>query len=374
MLACVLSCFTVCFFSVCFASSMNILIDTGKLKDLYSGLGQVSLHFGKAIASLQQEQLRFTFLVPPGNEGIFGHDVSYLADTLPNRLQLKFSGAKNFQLLHYLHQDVKNWLRPAGLPYMVTLHDLNFLYHKSPAKVRHYLRRLTNLLKSASCITCISKFTATDVQQHVPGLNIPLQVIYNGVEDLSYINASPPKLAITGSYLFSIGVLHPKKNFEQLIEMMPFVQQHTLVIAGSGNEGYKQSLLQKARALKVDERILFTGTVNAAEKKWLYEHCTAFVFTSKAEGFGLPVIEAMQLGKPVFLLKSTSLPEIGSSYAQYWEKDDNGKIMAEKLNKGLELYQFNESLLQDMKNYAAGFNWENNAKAYIKLYQQLLNQ
>jgi glycosyltransferase involved in cell wall biosynthesis len=120
--------------------------------------------------------------------------------------------------------------------------------------------------------------------------------------------------------------------------------------------------------------VVFTGAINAQEKKWLYEHCTAFVFTSKAEGFGLPVIEAMQFGKPVFLLNSTSLPEIGSTYAQYWNKDDNGELMAQKLQDGLAFYQLQPQTLEEMKQYAAGFHWQANAKAYAALYKQLLRK
>lgn len=353
---------------------MNVLIDTGKLKDLYSGLGQVSLHFGKTIAALQGSELQFTFLVPPGEEGIFGSHVSYIVDTFWNRLQLKFNGAKKFQLLHYLHQDVKNWLIPAGLPYIVTLHDLNFLYHKSAGKAAYYLQRLNKLLQNAQHICCISQFTATDLKQHVPHLKAPVSVIYNGVEDLRMIESAQPATTIAPSYLFTIGVLHPKKNFEQLIDMMPHTDHHTLVIAGSGDETYKSQLVQRSKDLGVQNRVVFTGTVNAHEKKWLYEHCSAFVFTSKAEGFGLPVIEAMQLGKPVFLLNSTSLPEIGSTYAQYWNKDDSGEVMAQKLQKGLAVYNNQPQLLDEMKKYASGFNWKANAQSYATLYKQLIRK
>lgn len=351
---------------------MYVLIDTGKLKDLYSGLGQVSLHFGKTIATLREPALHFTFLVPAGSEGMFGNNVSYITDTIWNRLQLKFFGHQHFQLLHYLHQDVKNWLRPSSLPYIVTLHDLNFLYHKSPSKAAGYLKRLDTLLQEAQHICCISQFTAKDVREHVKSLNTPVSVIYNGVEDLHQVEAVKPGINLPENYLFSIGVLHPKKNFEQLISMMPYLTQHTLVIAGNGDEAYKAQLVQRMKTLGVTDRVVFTGTVNAQEKKWLYERCTAFVFTSKAEGFGLPVIEAMQLGKPVFLLNSTSLPEIGSTHAHYWNKDDSGEVMAQKLKEGLTVFHKQLHAAEEMKQYASKFTWQENTLAYSHLYRQLV--
>ena len=73
----------------------------------------------------------------------------------------------------------------------------------------------------------------------------------------------------------------------------------------------------------LEERIILPGEISDMDKYWLYKNCEAFVFPSMYEGFGLPVIEAMNFGKPVFLSTFSSLPEVGGKYALYWENFDS---------------------------------------------------
>ena len=63
---------------------------------------------------------------------------------------------------------------------------------------------------------------------------------------------------------------------------------------------YQRKIEEEAKRLGVTERVIFTGAISENDKYWYYQNCTAFVFPSIAEGFGLPVIEAMYFGKPVF--------------------------------------------------------------------------
>jgi glycosyltransferase involved in cell wall biosynthesis len=351
---------------------MKVLIDAGKLKDLYSGLGQVSHDMGIALAQLANTDHQFTFIVPSGQEGVFGNHVHYIKDRFFNRLLLKFTAAAKFDLLHFPHQDFHDWLRPKNLPYLVTVHDLNFLYTKTEQKANKYLHRLQNKLKEAKVIVAISKFTAGEVKQHVDIGAIPLQVIYNGVRSIADSSVAAEQMNIAQPFLFTIGVMHPKKNFEALIKMMQAIPVYTLVIAGGGNDLYMNELKQLADKMGIAGRIEFTGYVTPGEKKWLYTNCSAFLFASVSEGFGLPVIEAMQFGKPVFLNHKTSLPEIGGAYATYWHNADT-VTMSKVFQEGMQQYADKPELQNEMKLYAAGFSWNKNASEYVLLYQSILN-
>jgi glycosyltransferase involved in cell wall biosynthesis len=351
---------------------MRVLIDAGKLKDIYSGLGQVSHDMGLALAQLADADHEFTFIVPSHQQGIFGKNVHYIVDSVFNRLLLKFTAAAKFDLLHYPHQDFHEWLRPKKTPSLITVHDLNFLYTKSKQKANRYLQRLQNKLTQAKAIAAISNFTAGQIKQHVAIGNIPLRVIYNGVKPIADDAITAQPVNIASPFLFSIGVMHPKKNFEALINMMQLLPHYQLVIAGGGNNSYKNELINLANKLGIANRILLTGYVTTAQKKWLYANCSAFLFASVSEGFGLPVIEAMQFGKPVFLNHATSLPEIGSVYATYWHKSD-AAYMSKVLEEGMKRYTNNDQLQKEMKQYAARFNWNRNAADYISLYQSILN-
>ena len=89
------------------------------------------------------------------------------------------------------------------------------------------------------------------------------------------------------------------------------------------------------------------------------------LFPSIAEGFGLPVIEAMQWGKPVFCSDKTSLPEIGSTHAHYFTDFDPDR-MAAVVSEGLK--NFNEERADEERAYAATFSYEKHMQQYIDLF------
>ena len=91
------------------------------------------------------------------------------------------------------------------------------------------------------------------------------------------------------------------------------------------------------------------------------------------EGFGLPVVEAMAFGKPLFLSKLTSLPEIGGSVAFYFQSFDPQQ-MQDDLEKGFTHYDANTAMPEQIKQRASQFSWKTSAKAYLDTYQQILNQ
>ncbi|MBT8296628.1 MAG: glycosyltransferase, partial [Gramella sp.] len=98
-----------------------------------------------------------------------------------------------------------------------------------------------------------------------------------------------------------------------------------------------------------------------------------FVFTSLFEGFGLPPIEAMAYGKPVFLANQTSLPEIGGSEAFYWDKFDPD-YMVEVFEKGMNAFDNNKVSYQEkLKVRANSFNWDHTATEYLELYSRVLS-
>ena len=109
------------------------------------------------------------------------------------------------------------------------------------------------------------------------------------------------------------------------------------------------------------------GKVSDNERRWLYAHCQGLLFPSIAEGFGLPVIEAMQWGKPVFCSNKTSLPEVGSIHAHYFT-DFNPDHMADIIQRGMA--DFTPEKAKAEKDYAATFDYDNHMRQYLELYQR----
>ncbi len=117
----------------------------------------------------------------------------------------------------------------------------------------------------------------------------------------------------------------------------------------------------------ITDNVYQTGPVDEATKSWLYTHCEAFLFPSLSEGFGLPVVEAMSVGKPVFLSRLTSLPEIGGHEAVYFDSFEPESVV-ETLRAGMREYYDDPLKAQRLQWQARRFRWENTAKQYWKLY------
>ena len=110
--------------------------------------------------------------------------------------------------------------------------------------------------------------------------------------------------------------------------------------------------------------------INDAQKAWAYAQCTGFLFPSLTEGFGLPPIEAMHFGKPVFLSRRTCLPEIGGAAADYFDSFEP-QAMRHVVEQGL-LRHAQAGRADAVRAHAAQFDWDRAAAGYLAIYRRLL--
>jgi glycosyltransferase involved in cell wall biosynthesis len=346
----------------------KILICLDRLKYPYSGLGRVSEDFSTAIQN--NTTFDYYYLVPDG-----------VYHFLPKKKTIRFSLLKRisshymrkFDLVHIPHQLPSYPINQAKKK-VITIHDLNFLYTKNESKRQKYKTKVERIIKQADAIVFISKFTQQDCYKNlaIPS-GITTKVIYNGVSDL-LPPSEKPLWCPDSSFLFSIGVMLDKKNFHVLLPFIKQLPKHIkLIIAGDKNTKYGQDIQSQINDLALTDRVILPGTITEAQKSYLYHHCDAFVFPSIAEGFGLPVIEAMLAGKAVFCSNKTSLYEIGAQFAYFWDHFDP-IYMAEVFNKGLKHFNADENRKQNQMVYAKTFTWEKNANDYMHLYNELLNE
>ena len=121
------------------------------------------------------------------------------------------------------------------------------------------------------------------------------------------------------------------------------------------------------------ERVILPGAIDEAEKAWLLAHCAGFVFPSLREGFGIPVVEALHFGKPVFCFRNTALPEAGGEAAYYW-RDESPPTMAELVAQTLAAEESDSArapLAAARQKWAARFSWAQNAASYLDIYRRL---
>jgi glycosyltransferase involved in cell wall biosynthesis len=345
-----------------------IVVEMERLRILESGLGQYCFHLGRSLLATAPLDLSFQFYVPNNRMGIFGENAPYRAARSLDR----FLGAPSSEcsLWHCTHQDSCYWPRSRSVPVVMTVHDLNFLQPGSrPVARGRRLRRLQSAVSRASAIIVISRFTEAELRRNIH-VEAPVHVIYPG-NCLDEATPQRPEWCPDNPFLLSLGHIHPKKNLHVLLLLLSEHPNFNLILAGTRDHPYAAQIESEAERLGVRQRLLLPGTVSDEVRLWLYRSCEAFLLPSLAEGFGLPAVEAMSQGKPVFLARRTSLPEVGGDIAFYWD-DFDPATLNRVLNDGLRVWSQQPKRAEKSRRWAEQFSWSKCAAQHLALYRQII--
>jgi len=366
------------------ATPPRILLDLAKLKFLNCGVGRLCLHLAQSLLKQAAEEIDWRFLLPRDRCDLFpGHERQCVVLRNWHRQRVcawsQYLGLRPFSrvaahLWHWTHQDSEYWPPDAAMPVILNILDLNFLYEgKGPLKTRQRLRRLQAKVDRATCLVAISQFTATEIRRHLDVRDKTIHVVHMGVESPVPRQGQRPAFLPPGEFLYTIGDISPKKNFHVLLALAEQLPEYRFVIAGRKTSDYARSLQQTVCERGLQKRVLMPGQIDDETRQWLYQHCRAFLFPSLAEGFGLPVIEAMMLGRPVFMSRLTSLPEIGGPLGFYWDRFEPA-AMADVFRHGMRVVEDDPSYEQRLQNYAARYSWQRAARQYVDIYRSVLSQ
>ncbi|MBP3356676.1 MAG: glycosyltransferase family 4 protein [Rikenellaceae bacterium] len=352
----------------------RIAVDLFDISNRNVGLGEFTYQLGAGLAARADALRRdygveFYFIVPASMKGVFGPSVRYLGMTRLNRRLLRFYPL-HFDLLHISHQHSRLKRIYSAEERLLTVHDINFVYEKSGERQNRYAENFRRRLKGADYLSFISFFSQADVLGRF-GVNHPHRVIYNGVTDLALGPTERPATRLPEGFLLHISSLQPKKNPHLLVEMMRYLPQYHLVVVGNWESDYGRRMRRRISDLEL-RNVTPLNHVSEREKAWLFAHCRAFLFPSLCEGFGLPPMEALCFGKPVFLSSLTSLPEVGGSVAYYWD-DLSPEAMADRVKRGLEDAAADLTLGRRAMEWVSQFSWERCIDGYVECYLDLLH-
>jgi glycosyltransferase involved in cell wall biosynthesis len=350
----------------------RIILDCERMKYEHTGLYHYCLNLGNHLAPFanpDSEQLEL--YLPPGIERVFPKNSNYIRQTDLHKFCMP--SLNRHTIWHSTYQDSYYLpFRNRKIKVVLSVHDLNFMYDpfKSQHKKQKYLRRLQMLLNRADVIVCISEFCRKDLLFYCDTAGKPVHVIHNGTNTLTKPQLLNCSYRPAKPFIFSLGTIVPKKNFHSLLPLLENQSNMELVIAGRIDDvAYYQFILDTAEQMGLSKKINIVGPVSESEKSWYFNNCMAFVFPSTAEGFGLPVTEAMSVGKPLFLSSKTALPEIGGNVAFYF-KDFSADHMTETFSSGMKQYaafSMHDEIIKKGKEYC----WNMAAKEYWKIYRSL---
>jgi glycosyltransferase involved in cell wall biosynthesis len=338
------------------------------MKDINRGYYSFGKGLGNALIKQNEGKFNLTYYLFKKTPYLFGGNVDILFLSKIHRI---FFPARNrFDVVHLTDQTCRLRAKKVNAKKIMTIHDMNKVHLKfsKPHRIEAYLKKLGGFIAQCDRVVTISQFVASDVLQYFPEAKDKLSVIYNGADKLivpdGHVPVNPPQKP----FLYTIGLLSVQKGFHLLPALLAG-NNYELIIAGIETP-HKQRIIEEAEKYNCLDRVRITGPVSDDDKAWYYKNCAAFLFPSIAEGFGLPVIEAMHFGKPVFLSKYTSLPEVGGDAAYYFDNFEPTNMQQVFTNGMLDFQTRNRA--QEMITQADKFSWERAANQYLKLYTDCL--
>lgn len=345
----------------------EVLISLGRSTPGDGGIFEFSSQLAQRIAQVapvwrEKLSVGFTFHLRPELQGRFGDAVGYLPLRRTDRWWL--DAGRPISLWHSVHQMNKSRPPRGCRQRLLTIHDLNYLYGRPPFSVWRHNRQLLAMLGRTEHVTAVSHHTAADVRR-VLDWRGSLDVIHNGARNLSG-DEQQPLFEPDRPFLFHLSRMSPSKNPQALLAMAAIWPEMDFVFCGP-HSGDAQAL---AAAPKPSNVRFFLG-ISDAQKTWAYARCAGFLFPSLAEGFGLPPIEAMHFGRPVFLARRTCLPEIGGEAAHYFDDFDPWS-MRRTVERGLAAGS-DPVQIDAVRAHAAQFDWDRSASRYLDIYRRLLN-
>lgn len=214
-----------------------------------------------------------------------------------------------------------------------------------PGKMKYYYRYTYKAaVKSSWKIVTVSHYSQRRICEKYGLSEDKVPVIYDGLTNIfSEMPHNNPdikrKYNLPEKYILSLSTIEPRKNLQLLImAYKEMLEEGTtlpdLVLAG--REGWKLEEIVHDISEKVKDKIHFTGFIDDEDLAQIYREAEIFVFPSKYEGFGLPVIEAMSQGTLVVTSDAASLPEVAGD-AGFLFKSNNKRELEDRIKQVLSL-------------------------------------
>ncbi len=366
----------------------QIVIDLEKLRHINCGLGRFSLYLGQELLGLAEGRFDPVFFLPRQAEQIFATAASRPHGTIRVRpwrkevfqrwlrpLGRHLPGICRPALWHVTNQMSRYLPLDDQVPVVLTVHDLNFLHSGTAAqdgpRRRRKLADIQRRIDRAAAIVTDSQYVAEDLAAHVELAETPVYVVPLGIPPPPAASSNRPAWLPAGPFGFSVGNFLPHKNFQTLLGLAEQRPHLRLVIAGKQATPYGEQVTQAIQQRGLTDRVLLPGMVSDAERQWLYEHCDIFLFPSLTEGFGFPVLEAMQCGKPVVMSRRTSLPEIAGNEGFFFDSYEPA-AMAAVVDTALQTFAADPQAADRCRHHAARFSWRATAEGYARVYAEVL--
>jgi glycosyltransferase involved in cell wall biosynthesis len=275
-----------------------------------------------------------------------------------------------------------NFISPPSrrVPTVVTVHDIGFV--RDPTSVTPPIRRMAHLLpkvlRRASVIVTVSNFTREELTWWLPDVADRIRVIPNGsharlVKEPGTSTTVKDGASTGPPYALMIGTLEPRKNLPLALDAITILRKDgldlRLVLAGSSSPLLDVAELLEERGLGPSD-VVVTGYVDDPHLAQLVAGARMLVFPSLYEGFGMPLVEAMEAGLPIVGARAGATPETVGDAGLLVDPND-AEAFADAMSRLASDDELRAQLVAAGHRQAAKFTWDRAAQSALEIYTEL---
>jgi glycosyltransferase involved in cell wall biosynthesis len=360
---------------------MKIVIAAWHLRDWNVGIGRYVHGLVEMLGQVDVTN-QYEILLPGcGCDFPFAQNIRYRSIRIPFfRRRMWEQVAPNlvgpYDVLHFPYDSCV--LRKRG-KFVITIHDIKPVLFKQSRPKRNLNSFIEHMVipsqsKQVDHVVTVSEWSKKDIVQHLPFSEKQITVVPPGVDSAHFRPASSLEASRPSRpYVLSVAGSDPTKNLESLVEAFAKLpadlrETYDLVLAGDLKD--RVEVHTQVRQLGLEPQTRFPGIVTESQLVNLYQHADVFVFPSRYEGFGLPVLEAMACGCPVISSNASSLPEVyGDAALSSNPSDVSG--FARHLERVLSDPTLRQELRQKSLARASRFSWERTAREMVNVYTKV---
>ena len=382
---------------------MKILIDAFGIVNKTTGVGQYSLQLLNALSEIDTKNEYYICLQQKLNDDhlIFNlrdkKNIFFLRDDVsaigPKKqfyyYKLLRKNRFKFDLLHSLNSELPLF---CNIKSIVTFHDLKYIKYPyflnkfSIIKSKYLKYTMKKGAEKANKIIAVSQSTKKDII-HLLGIEKDKIVAIYEASNLGMYSRKNDDLSnsdilekhsIKKPYFLYVGEKRPHKNLEGLIKAFAIFKKKyesrniSLVLTGKKYSTYHE-YITTAEKFGIKDSLLFTGFISDEELKTIYSEAEALLLVSFYEGFGIPILEAMECGIPVITSNISSMPEVAGD-AALLVNPNNIQEIAEKMNNITNSEILRKKLIKSGFKRVEQFSWERTARETLKVYNEIYKQ
>lgn len=373
---------------------MRIAVNTRLLlHNKLEGIGWFTFETLKRIVQQHPEhQFFFLFDRPYHESFIFAENVTPVVIAPPARHAILFYIWFEWSVTKTLKKyNIDLFLSPDGylslttkVPSIAVMHDLNFEHYPKDLgwwNRKYYSYFFPKFAKKATRIATVSEYSKSDIVKTYGVKKSKIDVVFNGANPIYQPITSDLKQTIKEKwsdgkpYLLYVGALHKRKNITRLLKAFDLVAKshNELNLLIVGKKMFADNEMEQAFAdMQYKNRVVFTDRLPVSDLHHVLASALGLVYIPYFEGFGIPVIEAMQCGTPVITANCTSLPEIAGNAALLVDPFEV-KDIASKMNTLIEDNILQQKLSIDGLKNAQRFSWDKTANALWNVIKQVIN-